>query len=118
MARLLRHSSLRSLNPLRSRLLALCAHLGVLSALGPFSRGEALLVLHPRLSERLALHAGGGLSATATLDLGALATAAALSLDLRGAIVSTTATAMRPRIRRGRDRQRGYASYEKNPGHK
>ena len=95
----------RPLGALRTGVLTLRAHLRMLRPLG---RCEALLALHARR----------GISAVTTLallSLRALATAAML-LGLRLAVISTT-PAMWPRVSRGRDRQRGYAGCEKNPGH-
>jgi hypothetical protein len=89
--------------PLRTRLMTLGARLalGPLRTLGPLERGEMLLTLRAR---RLPLSA---------LPLRMLPATAAV--DLRRLLVLAV---VRPRIRRGCDRQRGDAGCEKNPGHK
>src|SRR5690349_15892084 len=74
-------------------------------------------MLHTRRRKRLAL---GTSPATSALRLRALSmlAATAAALDLIGLTVVTAAmAAMRPRIRRGCDRQRGNAGCEKDPGH-
>jgi hypothetical protein len=91
-ARLLTLDPSLALDPLRTRLLAL----GALRALRTLERGELLT-----------LHAGRALHLLAT------ATAA---VHLRGLLVLASAI-VRPRIRRGCDRQRGHTGCEKNPGH-
>ena len=111
---------------LRPGLLTLHPRLA-LNALRP-----GLLTLHPRLTlgalrprlatlrslgELLALNARSALhpllAALRPLD----ALVPAVTIDLRGLPI-LAATIVRPRIRRGRDRQRGDAGCEKNPGHK
>jgi hypothetical protein len=115
-----------ALNALRPGLLTLHPRLA-LDALRP-----RLLTLHPRLTlgalrprlatlrtlgELLALNARSALhpllAALRPLD----ALVPAVTIDLRGLPI-LAATIVRPRIRRGRDRQRGDAGCEKNPGHK
>jgi hypothetical protein len=115
-----------ALNALRPGLLTLHPRLA-LDALRP-----RLLTLHPRLAlgalrprlatlrtlgELLALNARSALhpllAALRPLD----ALVPAVTIDLRGLPI-LAATIVRPRIRRGRDRQRGDAGCEKNPGHK
>jgi hypothetical protein len=115
-----------ALNALRPGLLTLHPRLA-LNALRP-----GLLTLHPRLAlgalrprlatlrtlgELLALNARSALhpllAALRPLD----ALVPAVTIDLRGLPI-LAATIVRPRIRRGRDRQRGDAGCEKNPGHK
>jgi hypothetical protein len=115
-----------ALNALRPGLLTLHPRLA-LDALRP-----CLLTLHPRLAlgalrprlatlrtlgELLALNARSALhpllAALRPLD----ALVPAVTIDLRGLPI-LAATIVRPRIRRGRDRQRGDAGCEKNPGHK
>jgi hypothetical protein len=115
-----------ALNALRPGLLTLHPRLA-LDALRP-----RLVTLHPRLTlgalrprlatlrtlgELLALNARSALhpllAALRPLD----ALVPAVTIDLRGLPI-LAATIVRPRIRRGRDRQRGDAGCEKNPGHK
>jgi len=100
---------------LRPCLLMLRARLALLG------RSEALLVLHSRRGNRLALSGEATATATAlarrSLGMTAGTTAAAATTDLIGLAVVSAMTAVRPRIRRGCDRQRGDAGCEKDPGH-
>jgi hypothetical protein len=117
MARLLAlcHASLLAFDALRPCLLMLRARLALLG------RSEALLVLHSRRGNRLALSGEATATATAlarrSLGMTAGTTTAAATTDLIGLAVVSAMTAVRPRIRRGCDRQRGDAGCEKDPGH-
>jgi hypothetical protein len=106
----------------RTRLLT---HLEALRMLRPLDRGEALLPLHPGCgeglalhslrSERLALHPRRGIGLA--LHPRRAATAATTALE-SGLASATPMLTVRPRIRRGCDRQRGDAGCEKDPAHK
>ncbi len=96
------------------------AHRDVLRVLG--AHLHALLALHPRLRKGLAFHPWGSITAasaaSALIRLCALASATGVIRESGLAVPTAPATAaVRPRIRRGCDRQRGYAGCEKNPGH-
>jgi hypothetical protein len=94
---------------------------GMLAVLRPLERGHTLGVLRPREALRAHCVAASAATAAAALRLGALASAtasAAMVHESLLALLSTaTMTAVRPRIRRGCDRQRGNAGCEKDPGH-
>ncbi|HEY7006304.1 MAG TPA: hypothetical protein VH392_07435, partial [Sphingomicrobium sp.] len=100
--RTLRHAG-RTLHALLTRLLAL----GALGPFGSLERGEMLLTLHAR---GCPLHLCGRAATAALSALGVLSASATL---LRRGL----AVLVRPRTRRGCDRQRGDAGCEKNPGH-
>ena len=96
-----------TLHTLRPRLLALRT-LDALRTLGPLPLGSLCR------SELLTLHARRALRPLFT-TLSPLRLLAATPA-LRGSL-TVLAASMRPRIRRGCDRQRGNAGCEKNPGH-
>jgi hypothetical protein len=116
----LRHAGLRL-----ARLLALGAHLVprthlVLRTLRTLGRSESL-ACHPLPAKGLALLPLNGMptaaAAATLLRVGSLTSATATVIGEGGLAVPAATAAVRPRIRRGCDRQRGYAGSEKNPGH-
>jgi hypothetical protein len=113
-------ASLCALHALRPGLLALGSHLHALRPLRPLGGSKALLALHSRpckrpalhsrRRKRLPLHSRGSKAAAASAAFECLRTlwaAATTSHEGRLAAMAAAAAAVRPRIRRGCDRQRG-----------